>query len=168
MRLAPSAAELTLRTTLRAYFDDLLPADVREELSRTGESGPLYRPLVRRLGADGWLGLGWPVEYGGQGRSPAEQFVFFEEAVRAGAPVPMLTLNTVGPMLIRRGTEAQKRDYLPGILRGEIIFAVGYSEPEAGTDLASLVPAPGERARSTSSQGRRPIRATPTMPTMSG
>lgn len=138
MHLAPTAAEQQLRAELREYFDRLLPPQVREGLAAEGESGPLYRPLVKQLGSDGWLGLGWPVEYGGQGRSPAEQFVFFEEAMRAGAPVPMLSLNTVGPMLMRWGTEAQKREYLPGILSGDIVFAVGYSEPEAGTDLASL------------------------------
>ncbi len=138
MRFAPTPAEDDLRARLRGYFGDLLTPDVAAELAATGESGPLYRPLVRRLGRDGWLGLGWPVEYGGQGRSAAEQFVFFDEAVRAGVPLPLLTLNTVGPMLMRWGTDAQQQDYLPGILAGEIIFAVGYSEPEAGTDLAAL------------------------------
>ncbi len=138
MHLAPSPTEEQLRRELRAYFADLLPVDVREELAATGESGPLYRPLIRRMGADGWLGVGWPTEWGGQGRPPAEQVVFFEEAVRAGAPVPLLTLNTVGPMLMLWGTPAQQGEFLPRILTGELIFAVGYSEPESGTDLASL------------------------------
>ena len=84
------------------------------------------------------LGLGWPVEYGGQGRGPDEQFVFFDEAYRAGAPVSMVTLNTVGPTLMKYGTDQQKAYFLPRILRGETVFAIGYSEPEAGTDLASL------------------------------
>jgi alkylation response protein AidB-like acyl-CoA dehydrogenase len=93
---------------------------------------------LRRIGADGMLGLGWPVEYGGQGHGPDEQFVFFDEAYRAGAPVSMVTLNTVGPTLMRYGTEAQKEYFLPRILSGDLVFAIGYSEPEAGTDLAAL------------------------------
>ena len=90
------------------------------------------------MGADGWLGVGWPKEWGGQGRTAIEQLIWFEEARRAGAPLPFVTLNTVGPALIARGSEAQKRRFLPAILRGEIHFAIGYSEPDAGTDLASL------------------------------
>jgi alkylation response protein AidB-like acyl-CoA dehydrogenase len=136
--LGATKEESELRAELRSYFSHLLPPDVQQELVLAGDGGPLYRPLVRQLGRDGWLGIGWPTEYGGQGRSAADQFIFYEEAVRAGAPVPLLTLNTVGPMLMRWGTEEQKRQYLPGIVTGEIVFAVGYSEPEAGTDLASL------------------------------
>jgi hypothetical protein len=127
-----------LRQQLRHYFAQLLPADVRAELGGPGEGGPLYRRLVRRLGADGWLGIGWPREHGGQGRPPTDQYIFFDEAQRAGAPVPFVTLNTVGPTIMRFGTDDQKARFLPGILGGEIHFAIGYTEPEAGTDLASL------------------------------
>ena len=86
----------------------------------------------------GWAGIGWPKEYGGQGRTPIEQFVFFDESMRAGAPVPMLTINSVAPTIMQYGSEEQKAFYLPKILAGEIHFAIGYTEPEAGTDLASL------------------------------
>ena len=96
------------------------------------------RAVVRQMGTDGWLGLGWPVEYGGQGRTEIEQFIFFDESMRAGAPVPMLTVNTVGPTIMRLGSPEQKREYLPRILEGAIHFCIGYSEPQAGTDLASL------------------------------
>jgi alkylation response protein AidB-like acyl-CoA dehydrogenase len=96
------------------------------------------RAVVRQMGADGWLGIGWPKEYGGQGRSQIEQFIFFDESMRAGAPVPMLTINTVGPTLMRHGSDEQKRFFLPKILKGEIHFCIGYTEPSAGTDLASL------------------------------
>jgi alkylation response protein AidB-like acyl-CoA dehydrogenase len=96
------------------------------------------RRVVRQMGEDGWLGIGWPEEYGGQGRSAIEQFVFFDESMRARAPVPMLTVNTVGPTVMRHGSEEQKKFFLPKILAGEIHFCVGYSEPGAGTDLASL------------------------------
>ncbi len=137
MFLDYTPAELALRDRLRAYFADLLTDEVRRELLINGESGPLYRSLVRRLGRDGWLGIGWPVEHGGAGRPAVEQFIFFEEAMRAGVPVPLLSLNTVAPMLAAHGSPPQKR-MIPDILRGELVVAVGYSEPGAGTDLAGL------------------------------
>ncbi|MFD3696655.1 acyl-CoA dehydrogenase family protein [Streptomyces sp. NPDC058646] len=131
MHLAPTEGQLRLRAELREYFRDVMPDGVPESASD-------QRELLRRIGADGLLGLGWPVEYGGQGRGPDEQFVFFDEAYRAGAPVSMVTLNTVGPTLMKYGTQEQKNYFLPRILRGDLVFAIGYSEPEAGTDLASL------------------------------
>ncbi|MFJ6758465.1 MULTISPECIES: acyl-CoA dehydrogenase family protein [unclassified Streptomyces] len=131
MHLAPTEGQLRLRAELRAYFQDLLPDGAPQDPAR-------QRELLRRIGADGLLGLGWPVEYGGQGRGADEQFVFFDEAYRAGAPVSMVTLNTVGPTLMKYGTQEQKDYFLPRILTGDIVFAIGYSEPEAGTDLASL------------------------------
>ena len=90
------------------------------------------------MGADGWLGIGWPKEFGGQGRSAIEQYIFFDEVQRAGFPIPFLTLCTVGPTLMKYGTDEQKAKFLPAILRGELHFAIGYSEPGAGTDLAAL------------------------------
>ncbi len=133
MHLAPTERQQRLRTELRAYFASVLPAagDWRDDPDE-------QRRLLRRIGADGLLGLGWPVAYGGQGRGPDEQFVFFDEAYRAGAPVSMVTLNTVGPTLMKYGTEEQKAYFLPRILSGDLVFAIGYSEPEAGTDLAAL------------------------------
>ena len=127
-----------LRQTLRAYYDELLTPEIRVELARGHGVGPTMRKVVRQMGKDGWLGIGWPTEYGGQGRSAIEQFVFFDESMRARAPVPMLTINTVGPTIMNRGSEAQKNFFLPKILAGEIHFCVGYSEAGAGTDLASL------------------------------
>jgi len=102
------------------------------------------------MGDDGWLGVGWPKEYGGQGRTPAEQFIFYDEAQRAGVPMPLVTLNTVGPTLMRFGTDEQKEYFLPRILAGELHFAIGYTEPAAGTDLASL--------RTRADARRRPVR----------
>ncbi|MFJ9826998.1 acyl-CoA dehydrogenase family protein [Streptomyces sp. NPDC101160] len=133
MHLAPTERRLRLRAELRAYFRDLMPDGPPPPADTAAQ-----RALLRRIGADGMLGIGWPEEYGGQGRGPDEQFVFFDEAYRAGAPVSMVTLNTVGPTLMKYGTDEQKARFLPGILRGETVFAIGYSEPEAGTDLASL------------------------------
>ncbi|MEJ8658319.1 acyl-CoA dehydrogenase family protein [Streptomyces sp. MS1.AVA.4] len=133
MHLAPTARQQRLRAELRSYFRDLMPYG-----PPAAEDAAEQRTLLRRIGADGMLGLGWPVEYGGQGRGADEQFVFLDEAYRAGAPVSMVTLNTVGPTLMRYGTDDQKAFFLPRILSGEAVFAIGYSEPEAGTDLASL------------------------------
>jgi alkylation response protein AidB-like acyl-CoA dehydrogenase len=90
------------------------------------------------MGADGWLGIGWPEEYGGKDKTQLEQFIFFDESMRAGAPVPMLTINTVGPTIFRYGTDEQKARFLPSIVAGETHFCIGYTEPGAGTDLASL------------------------------
>ena len=133
MHLAPTERQRRLRAELRTYFAALMPDGPPRADDPQGQ-----RALLRRIGDDGWLGLGWPVEYGGQGRGADEQFVFFDEAYRAGAPVSMVTLNTVGPTLMKYGSEEQKAALLPGILRGELVFAIGYSEPSAGTDLASL------------------------------
>jgi 3-oxocholest-4-en-26-oyl-CoA dehydrogenase alpha subunit len=127
-----------LRRELRAYYSRLLTPEIEEELARGHGVGPAMRKVVRQMGEDGWLGIGWPEEYGGQGRSAIEQFIFFDESMRAGAPVPMLTINTVGPTIMNFGTDEQKERFLPRILAGEIHFCIGYTEPGAGTDLAAL------------------------------
>ena len=100
--------------------------------------GPVFRKVVGRMGADGWLGIGWPKEYGGQGRTAIEQFIFWDETYRARAPLPIIPINTIGPTIMQFGTDEQKAEFLPKILKGELFFAVGYTEPSAGTDLASL------------------------------
>jgi len=130
-----------LRMELRAYFEQLLTPERREALaSTTGEygSGTVYRDVVAQMGKDGWLTLGWPTEFGGQQRSAMEQLIFTDEAAIAGAPVPFLTINSVAPTIMHFGTDEQKSFFLPKISAGELHFSIGYSEPEAGTDLASL------------------------------
>jgi hypothetical protein len=134
MRFTLTREQEALRDQIRAYFARVLTDDVRASL-RDDEA---YRAFVRRMGADGWLGTGWPAKYGGKGFTPFEQSIFFEEVMRSGARLPFVTINTVGPTLMLYGTDEQKAFFLPGILRGEIEFAIGYTEPEAGTDLASL------------------------------
>ena len=131
-------AEKKLKAELRAYFQELVTPELLDEISGSEGGGPLYTKALRRMGADGWLGIGWPVEVGGRARPAIEQYVFFDEVQRAGFPIPFLTLCTVGPTLMKYGTDEQKARMLPAILRGELHFAIGYSEPEAGTDLASL------------------------------
>jgi alkylation response protein AidB-like acyl-CoA dehydrogenase len=140
MRIAYTDEQERLRHELRTYFAGLMTPDRREALTSGGDygSGDVYEEVVRQMGADGWLAIGWPAEYGGQARSMLDQLIFMDEASVAGAPVPFLTLNTVGPTIMKFGTENQKAFYLPRIAKGELHFAIGYSEPEAGTDLASL------------------------------
>ena len=138
MFLEESPDQRQLRADLRRYYADLLTEEVRAGLAGAGEGGDAWREVVRRIGKDGWLGVGWPAEFGGQGRPATDQFIFFDETRRAGAPFPFVTINTVGPTIMRYGTEEQKSFFLPKILSGELNFAIGYTEPEAGTDLASL------------------------------
>ncbi|MFI9535152.1 acyl-CoA dehydrogenase family protein [Nocardia fusca] len=126
-----------LRDDLRAYFADLVTPEESAAMA-VNRHGDAYREVVRRMGRDGWLGVGWPKEYGGQGFGPVEQQIFYNEASRADVPLPLVTLLTVGPTLQQFGTQEQKEKFLPGILAGDIHFAIGYSEPEAGTDLAAL------------------------------
>jgi alkylation response protein AidB-like acyl-CoA dehydrogenase len=126
-----------LRRELRAYLDDLMDEDTRARVAGDTVSAEA-KAVWKQMCADGWAGLGWPKEYGGQDRDPIDQFIFFDESMRAGAPVATLTLNTVGPTIMNFGTEWQKEFFLPKILAGDIHFAIGYSEPNAGTDLASL------------------------------
>ncbi len=141
MHIAFTEDHDSLRRELRSYFAGLMTPDVQDEMaSGVGEygGGELYKRLVRQMGADGWLGIGWPTEYGGQARSMIDQLIFMDEASLVGAPVPFLTINTVGPTLMEYGTDEQRRELLPRILAGELHFSIGYSEPGAGTDLASL------------------------------
>ncbi|MBH0070960.1 acyl-CoA dehydrogenase family protein [Pseudoalteromonas sp. NZS127] len=126
-----------LRLEVRDYFSQLMTSELRQKL-RGSEGGEDFRKVVRQMGKDGWLAVGWPKEHGGQGYQATEQLIFFEEANIAGAPLPFVTISTVGPALMEYGTELQKEKFLPGIANGEIHFAIGYSEPNAGSDLATL------------------------------
>ncbi len=135
--LAPE--QQAFRDELREYFDRLMTPALVEELQAGGEGGgPRYREALKQMGRDRLLGVGWPEEYGGRGMGPVEQFLYSDEIQRAGFPLPFLTLNTVGPTLMHFGTDAQRQEFLPRIMAGEVHFAIGYSEPSAGTDLASL------------------------------
>jgi alkylation response protein AidB-like acyl-CoA dehydrogenase len=141
MHLAYTPEQERLRRQLRGYFAGLMTPEVRRGLAGTGGDygdGEAYRAVVRQLGSDGWLALAWPAEYGGREGSALDQLIFTDEAAAAGVPVPFLTINTVGPTIMAFGTPEQKERYLPRIAAGEIHFSIGYSEPEAGTDLAAL------------------------------
>jgi alkylation response protein AidB-like acyl-CoA dehydrogenase len=130
-----------LRRELRSYFAQLATPERLAALTSTaGEmgSGNVYRDTVAQMGKDGWLALGWPKEYGGQARSTMDQLIFSDEAAVAGIPVPFLTINSVAPTIMAFGSEEQKQFFLPKIAAGDLHFAIGYSEPGAGTDLAAL------------------------------
>jgi len=138
MEIGYTEEHQALRNRLRDYYADLLTPEVEAQLVDSHGIGPDMRRVVKQMADDGWLGIGWPTEYGGQGLGPIEQYIFFDESMRAGAPVPMLTINTVGPTIMDFGTQEQKDFFLPKILAGDIHFCIGYTEPESGTDLASL------------------------------
>ncbi|MFN2540464.1 MAG: acyl-CoA dehydrogenase family protein [Mycobacteriales bacterium] len=141
MHLAETPAHEKMRAELRAYFAEIMTDELRHAFRYgyyAAEATEAYRQVVRRLGADGWLGIGWPKDIGGQGLSMVEQAIFSDEASLADVPLPLLTINSVGPAIAAHGTPEQRSTLVPGILRGEVHFAIGYSEPEAGTDLASL------------------------------
>jgi len=138
MHIAYTSAQVALRQELRDYFAELMTPEVLEEVAQGESGGPHCLEAVRRMGRDGWLGLGWPEEFGGQGRGDVDQAIFIDEAWRAGAPIPFLTINTVGKTIQEFGSDEQKAFFLPKILAGELHFSIGYTEPQAGTDLASL------------------------------
>ncbi|HET6499194.1 MAG TPA: acyl-CoA dehydrogenase family protein [Amycolatopsis sp.] len=137
MYIELTAPQRELRAELRRYFAGLVSPDERAVLLRE-RHGEVYRRVVRRMGADGWLGVGWPEEYGGRGFGGIEQHIFADEAARADVQLPSVTLQTVGPTLQVFGSAEQKAFFLPKILAGQVHFAIGYTEPDAGTDLASL------------------------------
>jgi alkylation response protein AidB-like acyl-CoA dehydrogenase len=139
---AAANSELTVeqrafKDEVRAYFAALVSQEDRQEML-TDRHGDAYHRTIRQMGEDGWMGVGWPVEYGGKGLGGIEQQIFANEASRADVHLPSVTLQTVGPTLQAFGTEKQKDMFLKRILTGDVHFAIGYSEPDAGTDLASL------------------------------
>jgi alkylation response protein AidB-like acyl-CoA dehydrogenase len=138
VRLDYTPEQEQLRDEIRATMEQVMTPERQAAVSERMEGGPAVRDCVRALAAADLLGVGWPKEFGGRGFSAIEQFIFAEEARRVNAPIPLVTLNTVGPTLMHYGTEEQKRTFLPAILEGSVEFAIGYSEPGAGSDLASL------------------------------
>ena len=108
MEIAYTEEQQALKSELRAYYENLLTPELELELSQAAGVGPTVRRVVKQMATDGWLGIGWPKEWGGQGRSAIEQFIFFDESMRSGAPVPMLTINTVGPTIMNFGIAGAK------------------------------------------------------------
>lgn len=137
-------AQQQLQREITAYLDRHVTPALEAELLAQQEGGgpdthPHYSQFIRQLGRDGWLGLAWPKRYGGQERDAIDQYIFFDTV--AGyyrVPIPFLAINAIGSTIMRAGTEEQKDRFLPPLLRGELNIAVGYTEPGAGSDLASL------------------------------
>lgn len=140
MRYAFTDTQLAWREEVRAFIRDNMTPPLQEEMRRMSNEdvGPEARKFQERLREKGWWAIAWPKEYGGLEKSAIEMFLFIEEMTLAGGPYMSLTYTSVGPTILRVGTEEQKREWLPRITRGELDFALGYSEPDAGTDLASL------------------------------
>jgi alkylation response protein AidB-like acyl-CoA dehydrogenase len=124
MRFDLTAEQFALRDELRTYMSSLRDDELRRRL-HDDSSGAVMREIVKRLAKDRWLGIGWPTVYGGQGRGAAEQLIFFDEAVRAGVPFPVISVNLIGPTLMLFGTEEQKSRFLPAILDGDALFCIG-------------------------------------------
>ncbi len=132
----PAEAGL-LRKEVRAFLQQVLPAGYRPN-SDFGSGGDAA--FSRQLGQQGWIGMTWPKKYGGHERSFFERYVVTEELLAAGAPVGhhWIADRQSGPLLLKFGTEKQRATYLPGIAAGEIFFSIGMSEPDSGSDLASI------------------------------
>jgi alkylation response protein AidB-like acyl-CoA dehydrogenase len=145
MDLRFSPQQERFRADARAWLVDRL--DGKFEVVR-GRGGPGDEHELfderweweQELGRDGWIGLGWPAEFGGRGATLLEQVIFYEEYARAGGPgrVGIVGEGLLGPTIVHFGNDAQKRRFLPGILRGTAIWCQGYSEPDAGSDLANV------------------------------
>ena len=136
-----SDAERAFEAELERFLQEHQSPEVMdrhpEQLSQTVDTPP-KRAFMRALGERGWLGMSWPREYGGAERPGIYDFVLTEALSRYGAPQPGKGVGIVGKTLIRHGSEKLKQYFLPRIIRGEIEFAIGYSEPNAGSDAASM------------------------------
>ena len=127
------------RTEIRAFLRENVSDELRREIAVSGHSpGPLGKAFLRLLGERGWLGIGWPREYGGQGRSMIEQTIFYHELDLQDIHYGNLTITSLAMALMRLASEEQKQEYLPRILRGELEICLGYTEPGAGSDLAGI------------------------------
>ena len=141
MRIELTKNQQKLKDELKEYFSTLLNKELLSEMSDPQffeGGGPEFKKALKIMGQDGWIGLSWPKEFGGKEFTPIEQYIFVEEIMRTGFPFPFLTTESVGPMIAQYGSDWAKETIAKSILRGETIFAIGYSEPNAGTDLASL------------------------------
>ena len=134
-----SPEHVAFRESLRAFIREWRTPELLQEYAETyGGGGERIGAFHRAIDERGWMRMCWPVEVGGGGRDTLYQYIFVEEMEYWGMPYGNLTFTSIAPSILAFGSEAQKQEYLPGIYRGELCFALGYSEPNAGTDLASL------------------------------
>jgi hypothetical protein len=136
-----SPEEKAFEAEVEAFLRENVSPDVMdpnpEQLSQTVDT-PAKRAFMRKLAERGWLGMSWPKQYGGRELSGIYDFILTEALSRYGAPQPGKGVGIVGKTVIRRGSEKLKAEFLPQIMRGEIEFAIGYSEPQAGSDAANM------------------------------
>jgi alkylation response protein AidB-like acyl-CoA dehydrogenase len=140
MRYEYTPEQRAWRDEVRAFCARHVSDALRAEMRQAGNEGdgPLAKAFHRQLFDKGWWGVGWPKDFGGMGKNAVEQYIFIEEMQAAGAPAMNLSITSVAPTILREGSDEQKAKWLQPILHGDVDFAVAYSEPEAGTDLAAL------------------------------
>jgi len=141
MLIKLNSKQAKLKAELQEYFNGLITPELKTELTNPEHfegGGPEFKKAMRTMGADGWIGLSWKKEFGGKELSPIEQYIFVETVMRTGFPFPFLTTESVGPMIAEYGSDWAKDEIATKILQGKLIFGIGYSEPNSGTDLASL------------------------------
>lgn len=141
MQIHFTAEQEALRLRVREYMRERVTPELIEEKKNPDYfegGGPEFRKQFAQMGADGWISLGWPQELGGGGASTLEQYIFTDEVIRSGFPYPFLTTDSIGPVLAEHGHPEVRDPIVQGILGGEVVISIGYSEPSAGTDLASL------------------------------
>ena len=141
MLIKLNSKQAKLKAELQEYFKGLITPELKTELTNPEHfegGGPEFKKAMRTMGADGWIGLSWKKEFGGKELSPIEQYIFVETVMRTGFPFPFLTTESVGPMIAEYGSDWAKDEIATKILQGKLIFGIGYSEPNSGTDLASL------------------------------
>ena len=141
MKIEFTPEQLQLRQTVREYMRELVTPALEEEKKNPEYfegGGPEFRKQYARMGEDGWISLSWPQALGGREASPLEQYIFTEEVIASGFPYPFLTTDAIGPVLAEHAGKTIRETVVKGILAGKVVIAIGYSEPAAGTDLASL------------------------------
>ena len=141
MKIEFTPEQLTLQQEVRTYMKGIMTPALREEMKNPEYfegGGPEFRKQFAKMGADGWISLSWPKSLGGREATAMEQYIFTEEVMASGFPYPFLTTEAIGPVLSEHGNEELREEAVKGILNGEVVVAIGYSEPNAGTDLASL------------------------------
>lgn len=141
LKIEFSTEQQALQKKIRSYLNDLFTDELRAELAQAGAEeggGVEFRKVMRQLGADGYISMSWPKALGGQEASAVDQYIFTEEIVRTGFPYPFLTTEACGPVMAQHASATVRDTVVKGILAGETVVAIGYSEPSAGTDLAAL------------------------------
>ncbi len=141
MKIDFTPEQTNLQQQVREYMKGIMTPAMREEMKDPEYmegGGPEFRKQFAKMGRDGWISLSWPKALGGREATPMEQYIFTEEVLAAGFPYPFLTTEAVGPVLSEFANESIREEAVKGILQGQTVVAIGYSEPGAGTDLASL------------------------------